>query len=438
MGRGSADLQVPLDVLAVVLQHVQQRPRLRCCALVNKKWHQAANMATSDIKHRAGIEQGLDSLSVWLANNQYGSSVQSIQVQAKVCDEEEENAVTPVLQMPLQKCRQLQTLRLARCLMTTTKIEAPALPTTASSVPAAYGLASLTALSRLELIETLLDLSELSSCTNLQHLGFWDVGHAQTAGQATAAAADQLRQDAHKAAGRTLPSQLATALPHLTKLTYLQVLYDNPEQSPEQGKLAAAIAATISSLQNLQELQLGLGNYEAEHPPHLSTRLTTLHLSRVPALTLSTAPQLSQLTALQQLYIVNCPQFEPAVLSDLTQLTSLCLVTDHECALSDSTQVAELLAAVQQLTRMKQLNLVGCMEAICPDPELYAALTSCSKLEALDITDCCVAPDAWEYIFPAEKVCTALTSLASSTDLFTALGALKGWSHAVQHCGSCP
>lgn len=81
---GSYKQQLPIDVLAVVLQHVDQSHRLCSCALVSQSWRQAANLATSAVQHTAQQQPvDFDSLSAWLQYNAYVSEMQTLHIQLK-------------------------------------------------------------------------------------------------------------------------------------------------------------------------------------------------------------------------------------------------------------------------------------------------------------------------------------------------------------------
>lgn len=180
---------LPLEVLAGLLQSVQQRDRLGNCALVIKGWRQAANMATTDLYCSAGRE-GYDSLLAWLNNNEYASQVLRMYVMADHGD-----PMRPTLQLPANRLGQLNTLKLelnrlevidapSSTKVTFTASTAAAATscggTTTHDTPAAPGartVAALTALTRLQLDTCHLDLSELSCCTGLRDLFAWNVSH---------------------------------------------------------------------------------------------------------------------------------------------------------------------------------------------------------------------------------------------------------------------
>lgn len=83
-GSGTGISELPVEMLAGVLQHVPQRDRLTCCAVVNRKWRHATIMATSSVQYAADIEQGFNNLSAWLCSNAH--LMQSIQVEQKKRD----------------------------------------------------------------------------------------------------------------------------------------------------------------------------------------------------------------------------------------------------------------------------------------------------------------------------------------------------------------
>lgn len=77
----------------------------------------------------------------------------------------------------------------------------------------------------------------------------------------------------------------------------------------------------------------------------------------------------------------------------------------------------ELLRAVQQMQKLKQLDLHDAMLQDSLEPKLYAALTASSQLVLLDISGKIIDSDAYQYMFPADASLAALTSLATSSGL---------------------
>lgn len=176
---GAQDL--PTDLFAGVLQHVPQKDQLCSHALVSSKWRHAANMATDAVVSNADLAKGLDSLSAWLASNKYIGCIHSIEVKPRLG---QYSSVKPVVELPFDALRNLRALVLPNCYLK----GAPAVNSASAerrprraAVKAVMlpvsSFAALSALSRLELDNTTLDLNKLGSCTGLKHLILDRVSH---------------------------------------------------------------------------------------------------------------------------------------------------------------------------------------------------------------------------------------------------------------------
>lgn len=380
-------------------------------------------MATSIVTYTENVYESFDSLSLWLSSKQHTARIQSINVQKP----EGYSSTNYILQLPFFNLKQLQSLKLPRCRLEATLAAvlmhaatsnlSPAL-STRSAARASASLGALTALSRLELDATMLDLSGLSCCTALQHLSLHDVNHASKPSKVQLAAVSIAEQIQRNAAsnGVNMPVQLAVALPHLTKLTHLQLQYIHRKQNQQQKQLATTIASALSNLQRLQGLQLGLGVHATGHLAQLPTRLTALHMLAAPVLTLDTVPHLSRLLALQQLHVLAAKVIDPAALLSLTQITLLAL---SKCSIRQATAVEELLAALQHLKQLRHLDLTGTLHAVYPNPECFAALTASSELTTLDLHECILSSQAGSHMFRVSCPLAKLIYMATSSDPFS-------------------
>lgn len=442
---GTSILALPLDLLAEVLQHLDQRDRLICCALVSKSWHQAANIATSwvEIDLEAAAGQGLaqtGSLSAWLRSNKYASNIRYIRVWQKPTDAPS----ISVLQVCCQQLKGLEELELAFCQLktVTASVQSYAPPslgvtsaeqTTAACAPQAEvaagfesparesrNLGALTALTSLDLLQTCLDLDELSSCTGLQYLALCDVTHGSTppTTEFDPAAAESKVQPAVSPT-TVIPPQIAFALSRLTQLRHLHIGYTfKMEEEQQQQQEASAVYASFGSLPNLQNLWLGVDTTEVEDLSQIPVCLTTLRISGISlALTVDTMPKLPLMTTLEELHIVGIPSFDALLLASLTRLTWLCM-----CIVDAPVDADGLLTSLQQLKHMRLLKLHGCLEEDCTDMEKYAALTVSSQLEELHLPTCQIPPEAFEYVFAHSMIRKMLTSIVVSSDFLGSAG----------------
>lgn len=412
----SSSVELPTDILAGVLQHLGEKERLQSGALVCKKWQLAANLATCRVLGATDSEQSVQSLSAWLNSNNYVGSLQSIQV--TTCGRHLKHP--PFLQLPADKLTGLRTLQLSNCFLDMSCTDAAVPAADAATFIAVVratqprSLTALTALRRLQLDRTVLDVSALGSCTRLQHLELTWVRPVTVPDPATAAEAVTAVVDRSQWCRGSLAGQLASAVPNLTQLTYLSVMPD-----------AYAVIDHLSALQNLQELKLG--HVLAEHLVDLPISLTALQLwlhnyqdsDHVPR----SLPHLLQLTRLQRLHLVDGRESVPVLLLSVTQLTYLVLEDDE---VTEEAAVEDLMAALQQLKHLQHLGLAHCLLEVIneefPDPEVYAALTASSHLTFLDIRNSCFPEEANNHMFAAAGALRNLKVLLAGPMLFSEPG----------------
>lgn len=307
-----------------------------------------------------------------------------------------------MLRLPVDKLSCLEALQLSQCCLeiTATCRSGPATSTARPGAAQFISLAVLTALSRLELNSTSLDLSKLGSCTGLRHLDIDSAQHIAAAQLTTATEA------ASRATVQSAHGLIAAALPNLTQLTYLAV---------RSG--ARAVMNQLSTLPNLQELQIG--QVAAEDLAHLPTGLVSVWLSPHQSLTRSSVPQLLQLTRLQQLNLKLARVFDPELLHSITQLTWLCLRGTKQFT---SAAVEGLMAGLQQLKLLQHLDLGWCLSEESLDAAAYAALTASSHLTYLDITDCRLPPEANDHMFTGADALGQLRVLIAPVTLVSMPG----------------
>lgn len=427
--RSSGDSQcLPLDLLAEVLRHVEQSDRLTCCALVSKTWRQAATIATQWVAFYLDAEKGLDSLSAWLVSNKYANSIRCI----KMCyDTTADHSEKTILQLPFLQLSHLRYLELQDCQLgpvatplrthaqatvvtsaaPPATVCAPAATQSQYAVPKLSSLGALTALTGLDLVRTCLDLDELGNCRDLQKLAFGDVGQIRFMADTTPI---QTQQAAH---ATVLPAQIAHALPQLTQLTHLSLLYDQNSDSDEQQQLVSDIFASLSNLPLLQSVWLGFKTPGVQDLTHIPAQLTCLRLTSTPALTIETIPKLPQMRCLQDLHLGGAPSIDPSLFSSLTRLTHLSILCPDPPATVD-----EILTALQQLKHLKILQLPHCFMEDSPSFGLYAALTGSRELEELDLRACNIPQEALSFIFQSPSTTSNLTHLAMSSDLLGSKG----------------
>lgn len=450
---GSIMRDVPMDLLAEVLRHIGQRDRISCCLLVEKKWQQAVMMATTSIVCTARSDAALRSLSAWLTSNEHATKIRDLGVTGLRLGQATYSNLT--VDLPLWNLTHIKVLQLTHCNLKVTPVDSTKNVTrtltaaTASPATSLSGsLAALTALSRLALKDTLLDLSTIGSLPALQHLDLCRVGHSADPATpncrlSAASAALGHSQDTPYGAPYDIPSMWVPQLSQLTQLTYLAVAY-SPFEIPTQPA-ASAITACLSSLQCLQRLELNIVVLKATYLGHLPASLTALSLCEVTDLNPDTLPNMQQLTNLQSLQLIDAQHFDPAVLSTLIHLTQLYIIKGNfRAATVTAEQCMEerLMAALQGMTQLQQLDLSDSLQNEFSKPEMYAALTASSKLVHLILVNCKFPSGARDFVFPVSSPTKALQVVRTAADLVRSdLGRLAFSCPALEHleivAGAC-
>jgi hypothetical protein len=95
---------------------------------------------------------------------------------------------------------------------------------------------------------------------------------------------------------------------------------------------------------------------------------------------------------------------EPGVLAGKTMMQHL--VMPSCTALGGAAGEAQLLSHLQHMQQLTYLNLSGCLRAEDedhPPAAAYAALTACSKLHTLNLSDCVLPAVVWQHLFSAGR-----------------------------------
>lgn len=319
--QGTGIHELPFALLAKVLQRLSQRDRFRSCALVDRKWRQAAKLATSRVQYAADLGQNwpADNLSAWLCSNEYFNTIQGIRVddtrfeyQISSCDAKQ------ALYLPIARLGQLQELTLARCEVipairkahpAATALElassaVSASPADASAAPELLSIAALKALSRLELV----DISY--TCIYLYELGWAQLLYRSAASLNNSGHFEDDLQPGDESdrcycRARDTVAGVVTALPQLTQLTHVDLEYYYVQKAKH---LDRNITAWLSSTQHLQSLRLLLGDNVQMYLEQLPTSLRTLVIDtfsigfgRITRMTVTGLPGLTQLQHLQLL-----------------------------------------------------------------------------------------------------------------------------------------
>lgn len=390
---------LPLELLAAVLQHLRQKDRLAASALVNKTWREAANMATTELSCFTA-QKDFDSLLMWLKANKHASRIREIFVgdgmdsrvvfnlPADILVNLESLEIYPVCNLVVTSGATHHTEPSAAALpiaATSNTAATTAIITTAMSVePCIVSISAFKALRKLELDMTHLDLSDLGRCTALQSLWLYLVNHLEPV--SSPQAAEPLLTASCAAPISGLPALLASDEEEVT-------------DSADSERYAAGGSTFKSSLDELDLLwhqEAGAG------PEHEEEKVRYLPPQLVTAL-----PQLNQLTSLS-LHYSSCLRGEQypaqpvtASLSSLQRLQGLEIdVEDFQgldltylpinltslvmkgCYGSPSAVTLEAMPGLQYLVKLQQLSFSSAsrLDAVL--------LSSLIQLTALHLSGC--------------------------------------------------
>lgn len=374
----TTDAELTPDLLLNVLGRLtSQRDRLAACALVSRAWHAAAVAASPEVTLYARSPDKVDALRLYLKH--HGANVSKLTLGGSGASE----AARITLKRPLAGCSQLRELHISSC-----------------NVDLATFLSGLAgSLTRLEMrceCSTLpappSGLAPLSKLTALQHL-------------------DCVVPQGGRA---RFPAGVLCRLTRLTHIDLQRFSFDKPA------------LRGLNLLSNLQYLRLGpAGRWSPQDdfagpgkgpltPEALASvsglqHLTLLGLAGAPAISSSTVPGLSSMTALKDLSINDCSSFRPAGLLNLmTGLTHLYL---H----STVTNTLELLRLLPRLQHLEYLGMWDVFYGSAPTPAHFGALTASSKLQELEMVGALLPAGAFAAMFGGSKRLPGMTRLVFNT-----------------------
>lgn len=353
---------------------------------------------------------GYISLSVWLSSNSNSNSIHTIEVQGTTFNSSCASSEPPWLHLPTRILSKLQVLKLQlRQLNIPVRHTARSYRTNVliitETAPASLG--TLTAVTRLQLTDCILDIRGLGSCTNLQHLQLSNFEHVAAACSTVEAAT----------ANTNVRGMLAAALPQLQHLTHITL---------QQGAWTSPILRLPQSfegfgnLQQLKELRLQHGCYMTS-PSSLvfPTSLTLLQLISPPDMTISTTPALTALSNLHHLNLQSCKQFDIVLLLSYPKLEYLRLdntgFAGAAAAPAEDPVLGHFLSALVQLTQLQHLDLSDTLVTTLETAEPYAALTASSHLTYLCLYECMLHESAFDVMFTADRPCKGLLEVCANT-----------------------
>lgn len=211
----------------------------------------------------------------------------------------------------------------------------------------------------------------------------------------------------------------------LTKLTYLDLL---------QQHVTDNMMASLSTVTGLKVLKICCEKVTAnglnKHLAPLQT-LSQLEMSGLGniALTTSATPVLMTLTALVKLNLLSeCAYLKAELFIAMPQLQSLTIQAAHAGFDRDGgqpNQTAAVLKAVANLPALTELFVHGLdsqqplfpsmvpvpESARAPEPAAFAAITSSKTLWSLKLRGCRITTEAWQSIFPTQRVRPSLKIL---------------------------
>jgi hypothetical protein len=363
--------QLPAGVLQQVLSHVPLQHRLGSCSLASRAMYAAAVAATEDIS-LAGLnsQQKASELCQWLAQHS-NQALTHLQVRAEARTWQQ-----PQLSLALPcGLQQLQSLTLSQ-------VELPA-------APDSFVHPKLTSLC--------LDSCRIRTCSDVFGWAAEQLVHL------TALQRLQLHCRNELDTGPPVAGIMAfeEALGQLQQLTCLRLV---------DFDIGAAMA-TISSLSQLQELQLYYNGMSEQlvQMQWLPSSLTSVNLSMC-AVSCAAADSGSgsssssgwKLPVLEQLQLEGIVGFEPVLLKQMPQLRVFSYFPgyDREAHHDEgSDRVQQLVQVLPQRQNLQQLQLERLVE--WPSPSSCASLTASTQLTALVLMECSLPAGAVQHMFAA-------------------------------------
>jgi len=392
---------LPLEQLAQVLQHVPLKERLSSCALVHSSWRAAAAEATTEIE----CSYNSNSLSAWLRS--HCSKVCIISMSIKTPDRT--LSLMP-LRLPVIHLQYLLKLEFVWTPWESTTVSAGQQPLQISREQqgALPGLASLTALTRLDLTGASVRLDGLEALTGLKELSIsYDVIERS----------DSRAFDEPPVAYFDIAEALlSAALPKLQHLTRLCL----------QGKICSSKAlAQVSTMQRLEQLDL---KYLAIRSlPTMPQSLTQILISswELPPMVFTNS---SQLTGLQKLTVWTGQYLDTTLLEGMVGLREVMLSASALTAAN-----TQPLLVFSRLTALESLSLL-CYERVQLTPGEAPALTVSSHLTHLRLAlgsrwhnggYYSLQEAHYEARFPADRQLQQLCQLHVGTALLSSTVALQ-------------
>ena len=401
--------------MACILQHVPCKERLTSCALVCRAWAAAAVTVPAALLIQNGSSERCMQLHDWL--RKHGGAAVRITAQGW----SRLHWKKPVLQLPIPKLTQLQHLGLSNIhaelpqgVLTRSRARRQrgsaltgahsiAVSSLGDAAAAAGVLPHLQGLKLCSCVLSLQLLRLLLSATALTKLHWKWVGiHSDS--------------PAEKFTQQQVLAAVWQQLQLLPKLSVLQL---------DQTRLTAADVTPVSNLQCLKHLSVGALNRTdaATVAAVVPAGLTALNIDSIRLGGLSAIQAEVSLARFIHLQSYSskwvCTSF--STLASITGLQQLCL--DHPIdsfgkLLTSPAGVRVLLAALQHLTQLRHLELVGCYlswgEQGPGGCQCFSALTASTQLTALILEDSFLPKAAFHYVFHAGRTLPHLESLCVS------------------------
>jgi hypothetical protein len=425
------ELQQPTP-LELVLRRVDLSTRLGCC-VVSRAWHAAATAASSSLQLGQTHQQQCSALEPWL--QRHGARLDALSVTASCGSvvlgahqrtQSGGNSNTsspahsssscwrmPQLRLPVAQLQPLSALSLK--LMHCTLVP--------GDISTGSGLAALTGLQRLCVVDSDVSLQGLASLRGLQHLELchsWGApqppgrggrpalfssrgsgagshyGSMNSSGGGSSSCGSIAGAATATAGSSSNPALVAEALPYLEGLTHLAL-------AGSYG-CADVLSALGRSHSNLQELVLG---WPAPPKPLVAgyeNYAANLELHQ------GSAPGLARLSSLRKLVIASAAEcVDPGVLLGL-QLTHLQLDDVRLCPR------LSMLGAFMQLRHLSINHKAGSVTALAPED--CPGLTASPQLTHLGLTGCWLPPNGCSLLFPAARQLPHLMKLEATRGLF--------------------
>jgi hypothetical protein len=204
-------------------------------------------------------------------------------------------------------------------------------------------------------------------------------------------------------------------LQHLSLCFHPDTLYDTLYYERRSLEIPSS---ALQALKQLTYLELENGRFEDRHVDSLQplqglTNLQDLRLDIVNTRIIRASALLGfqHLTCLKVSSLGSC-KFEPGALAGKTLLQHLEVVVFHHDH-GDPTELLSHLACLQQLT---YLQLQGTIQSwMRAEVTAYSALTACSRLQHLDISQNVLPAGVWQHVFPAGRQLPHLRALDISS-----------------------